>query len=415
MSEGRVGDEAERPIRCRIARRNTVEARSRRIRDCVATATVLGAVLVTALPGAPAERIRSGVTLLAVAAAVFAFGRPPGSGAPSPDASPLLYQADRELLAENERRQDLSTQFADLLRSYEESRERARMNQRAMGGRTRREVATLRTENETLRERDRHRDEFVARVASGLGAPLAALGSYLEMLSRLAGEKHEVERSDVLAIARAEAARLSRLAADLLDVSRLRADRLEWSPEAAAIEPELEGAIESLASLAREHGRTVVLAPCEPRLVVFADRSRLRQILGNVLSSALGYGGHGSRIEVAAAMDGGFVAVAVATDDDGAGTAVADRESPFLPFARPDEHGGAAAHVSGLGLHLARELARRMGGELEVAASPRGGARFVLRLPELPADGYGAQTRRDQAPLSNREITSPAANLGEPR
>jgi signal transduction histidine kinase len=151
-----------------------------------------------------------------------------------------------------------------------------------------------------------------------------------------------------------------------------------------------EVAREALARMADQ----LASAGCEARLVcarsptIRADRARLEQVLANLLGNAAKYAA-GAPVVVTVDEDEAGAVVSVA--DGGPGVAPADRERIFARFERV----AAAAHrdVSGLGLGLfiAREIARAHGGDVAVDGGPGGGATFVVRLPREPPAATAAR------------------------
>jgi hypothetical protein len=123
----------------------------------------------------------------------------------------------------------------------------------------------------------------------------------------------------------------------------------------------------------------VKLACAGDALAIEGDRVLLDRIVANLLDNALVHAPAGSRVEIhSARRDGG---VAIVVDDAGPGIAEVDRQRIFDRFTRID---GESSTGHGLGLALAHAIAELHGGQLRVARSPLGGARFELWLPDGP-------------------------------
>lgn len=127
---------------------------------------------------------------------------------------------------------------------------------------------------------------------------------------------------------------------------------------------------------AQARGIELQLPPADTRLPATAEGKRVLQIIVNLLTNAIRYSPEGGTVAVSAGQDSGTAAITVS--DRGKGLAEADQVRIFEKFERVDpmEAGG-----TGLGLYIARRLARAMGGDLVVASSPGDGARFTLSLP----------------------------------
>jgi two-component system sensor histidine kinase KdpD len=112
--------------------------------------------------------------------------------------------------------------------------------------------------------------------------------------------------------------------------------------------------------------------------LVFVDGLLLEQVLVNLLENAGRHTPHGTKVTVAAAIDGPWLRLAVS--DRGPGLPPGNEERVFDKFYRADERGDAT-RGSGLGLAICRAIARIHGGQITAANRPGGGAEFVLRLP----------------------------------
>jgi signal transduction histidine kinase len=230
----------------------------------------------------------------------------------------------------------------------------------------------------SLQEAIEARDEFLSVASHELKTPLTALQLMVEGLLR-SGARGALELSPALgeklvAIGR-QGRRLSLLVNDLLDVSRIRAGRLDLRLEPV-----------DLAQVAREtaerFGPEAAQAGCELRVsgdgpvVGPWDRLRLEQVAGNLLSNAIKYG-TGKPVEIGVRRDGPWGLLSVA--DRGIGVAPEEQQRIFDRFERavPARHFGGL----GLGLWIAREIVTRLGGTVWVESRPGQGATFTVRLP----------------------------------
>ncbi|MEU9608794.1 HAMP domain-containing sensor histidine kinase [Streptomyces sp. NPDC048057] len=233
---------------------------------------------------------------------------------------------------------------------------------------TRDEVARLaHTTNETLAaleasvERQRR---FVADASHELRSPIASLRTQLEV-----GEAHP-ELLDVPG-AVADTVRLQQLAADLLLLARLDAGerpgrtRLDLS---ALVREEVSQ---------RAGDRVTTAVDVADGVEVAGSHGQLARVLGNLLDNAQRHAA--ASVEVSVRREGGSAVLSVG--DDGAGVPDAERERIFERFVRLDDARSRDEGGAGLGLAIARDVARRHGGTLTVGRSRAGGAQFVLRLP----------------------------------
>ncbi|MBL8839911.1 MAG: HAMP domain-containing histidine kinase [Planctomycetes bacterium] len=246
------------------------------------------------------------------------------------------------------------------------------------------------------------RSRFLTSVTHELKTPLASIRLLSELLVERradAAKQHEYHR-----LLAGESERLSALIENVLDVGALEREERALAIELQPLAPLLRDVVKRVAPLLERDGLAVALSlPSEEPAASAAERLPLRvpldrgafsQIVINLLDNARKYAAGGGRVEVAlAARPGGGATVRVR--DHGPGIAAADRASLFEPFVRGAAQADGATPGLGLGLHLARTLARRHGGELECVAPSDGGAGacFELTLPNGAASGGGGGER----------------------
>ena len=243
-------------------------------------------------------------------------------------------------------------------------------------------AATFDRMRERLRGLDNVRREFIANASHELRTPIFALGGALELLAE--EEMDDATRAEFVASMREQMARLTRLADELLDLSRLDAGKLrvELAPfDLARLGAEL---IDELGPAAQRSGHMLELVAGSA--LGLGDEERVRQIGRSLIENALRHTPAGTRVVVTTATDelGGDVRFAVA--DDGPGIPREHHARVFERFYRVE---GGRASGSGLGLAIARELAVRLGGRLELVSEGRG-ATFSLVLPSFSESHAGS-------------------------
>jgi signal transduction histidine kinase len=225
------------------------------------------------------------------------------------------------------------------------------------------------------------RDEFISIASHELKTPLTALKLRLTAAIRTqarpaprdASAEEKLERS--LTAAGTTTDRLVTLVDDLLDASRLTAGRLALHIEVVSL-PELVNDVAGrLRDQVAEAGAPIAVDAPEP-IVGRWDRIRIEQIVTNLLSNAMKYGG-GKPIQLSARLANGRVRLDV--KDSGPGISRADQARIFQAFERVT----TASRVGGLGLglYIGRQIAVAHGGTLSVDSKPGQGATFTLELP----------------------------------
>jgi signal transduction histidine kinase len=233
---------------------------------------------------------------------------------------------------------------------------------------------------EELRRQEAARRSFVATASHELRTPLTMLQGTMELLDEDLSEGGDLtDAREQVASAQGELRRLSVLASELLDLSRLDADvQLRSEPVELGEIARAVAAEFSLRALDRRVDLDVV--PSECPVWARADPAACARVVRILIDNALRYAPRGEPIEIMASRAGTEVLVRVA--DRGPGVPADEREHVFERF-----HRGKATSVEtgfGLGLAIGRELAERMGGALELEDSKRG-ASFALRLPASPS------------------------------
>jgi signal transduction histidine kinase len=235
---------------------------------------------------------------------------------------------------------------------------------------------TIARMQEELRRQEAARRSFVATASHELRTPLTMLQGTMELLDEDLREGGDLtDAQEQVMSARGELRRLSTLAEELLDLSRLdaavqlRSEPVELGEIARAVAAEF-----ALQASERDVDLDVdAPGPCWAK----GDPAACARVVRILLDNALRYGPRGEPIEITAAHTGARASIRVT--DHGPGVPVDEREHVFERFHR----GKATSTESGFGLGLAigRELAERMGGTLELADSFERGASFVLTLP----------------------------------
>jgi signal transduction histidine kinase len=239
---------------------------------------------------------------------------------------------------------------------------------------------------QSLREADRRKDEFLAMLAHELRNPLAPMRNAVRFVAR-----SEVltpsGRASVEMIGR-QLEQLTQLVDDLLDVSRITRGKVELRLRPIDVRDAVRRAVDAIGSeaAARGHAVSVALPPHPVR--VDADPVRLAQMLGNLLGNACKYTPDGGRIDVVVTADEGAVEVRVT--DTGMGIEPDQIARLFELFQQGDAAPGRAPGGLGVGLTVVRELAELHGGRVSASSpGPGRGASFAVALPRREPPGEG--------------------------
>jgi len=219
---------------------------------------------------------------------------------------------------------------------------------------------------------DSARKQFIASASHELRTPIFSLGGFLELLAD--EDLDEQTRAQFLAQVRGQVDRLETLATELLDLSRLESGALELRPEATDVAQLAREVAQEFHPALHRHGSEVAVRVLGGPLEIECDPARVAQVVRILLDNAVVHTPQGTPIRVSAARENGHVRLEVS--DRGLGIPSTTMPHIFEPFFTSHDNTQGA----GLGLAIARELAGRMQGELNVRSRP-GATTFTLVLP----------------------------------
>ena len=228
---------------------------------------------------------------------------------------------------------------------------------------------------ERLARLERARREFIANASHELRTPLFSLGGHLELLTD--EELDEPTRHEFLVRMREQVERLTKLAEELLDLSRLDAGHLHLEQAPVDLGRVAELLLEEFEPVARSSEHTLELSG-NGEIPALGDEQRVLQIGRALVENALRHTPPGTRVRIQTAQNDGQAALAV--EDNGPGISAEHASHVFERFYRSD---GTLASGSGLGLAIARELAEVMEGEIDLESRP-GRTVFRVWLPTAP-------------------------------
>ena len=229
---------------------------------------------------------------------------------------------------------------------------------------------------------------FMATMSHELRTPLNAVIGYAEMLVEDAEDRGYAPLRDDLGKIVGASQHLLKLIEDILELSRVEAEKQDLRCERFAAQELVREVIGVLAPLARRRGDQMELRAAEAPIVVYLDRGRVRQVLINLIGNAIKFtaGGRVS-VEARGEEEAGRRWLVVVVADTGIGIEAADLARIFEPFTQVDSSPRRRYEGSGLGLSLSRRLVQTMGGTLAVRSQPGRGSVFTLRLPAEPFAG----------------------------
>jgi PAS domain S-box-containing protein len=240
-------------------------------------------------------------------------------------------------------------------------------------------IARKRAE-EALREADRRKDAFLAMLGHELRNPLAPIRNSLYLLERTAPGGESTRRAH--AVIDRQVTHLTRLVDDLLDVTRIARGKITLEREPLELGGLVRGTLEDYRETFAQSRLALTLALPEEALWVSADRTRLAQVIGNLLGNAAKFTPPGGRVSVSLDSDGHSGQAVLRVCDTGIGIAPELLARVFEPFAQADTTLERSRGGLGLGLATVKGLVELHGGRVGVQSAGLGaGTELTVRLP----------------------------------
>ena len=262
------------------------------------------------------------------------------------------------------------------------------------------DITDRETMQQSLREADHRKDEFLATLAHELRNPLAPIGNGLATLAR-AGDKTQALQQ-LLPMMQRQLSHLVQLVDDLLDVSRIGKGKLQLRRGRVELQSVLHRTVEACRVRIEAAAHRFELDLPEAPIYLDADPVRLAQVFGNLLDNACKYTHSGGQLALRLRREANTAVVRVS--DNGVGIPSDRLSNIFEMFAQVDPSLERSTGGLGIGLALVQRLVGLHGGEVQAhSAGPGRGAEFVVRLPLDPALQQQRATSHD-APLPAAEV-----------
>ncbi|HPH95814.1 MAG TPA: GAF domain-containing protein [Anaerolineaceae bacterium] len=232
------------------------------------------------------------------------------------------------------------------------------------------------------------KSEFVSFVAHELKNPMTSIKGYTELLAAGAVGPINDPQKNFLSTIRSNVERMSTLVSDLNDVSRIEANRLRLDFKATKTNEVVDEVVRSLRRQIEEKEQQLVNTIPSDLPDVWADRSRLLQVITNLISNAIKYTPKGGQFEISAERcanqwdpGGAAEVVHLWVKDNGIGIAPEDQKKIFQKFFRSEDPKTREAPGTGLGLNITKSLVEMQGGKIWFESEFRQGTTFHITIP----------------------------------
>jgi two-component system sensor histidine kinase VicK len=231
------------------------------------------------------------------------------------------------------------------------------------------------TEQERL---DRMRKEFVANVSHELRTPLTTIKSYTETLLDGAMENKEYT-INFLKVIDSESERMTRLVKDLLQLSRLDYDNIQWNMKKINIYKIVSECVYRMNITAKQKNQILEFNSELDIPEILGDKDRIEQVIVNILSNAIKYTPENGKVEVNLSLEEDSIIVKVA--DNGIGIPKEDLPRLFERFYRVDKARSRMLGGTGLGLSIARQIVEAHKGKIKIQSEYGHGTQVFISLP----------------------------------
>jgi two-component system CheB/CheR fusion protein len=242
---------------------------------------------------------------------------------------------------------------------------------------TKRKEMELRRE-EALRENDRRKDQFLAHMSHEIRSPMTSILAYADILLSHLQDADDIE---CVKIIKQGGNHLLELIGDILDLSKIGSGKLKINREIVSL-PTLLAEVHSLMEVRAKEKQLPLLLHYEGAIPenIETDRTRLRQILFNLVSNAIKFTAEG-KVEIIARFLSDDSALEVEVADTGSGISKEQQGKLFQPFVQGDSATTRGQEGTGLGLAITKQLVSMLGGEISFESVPNRGSIFRIKMP----------------------------------
>ncbi|HEV2580474.1 MAG TPA: MASE1 domain-containing protein [Ktedonobacteraceae bacterium] len=234
----------------------------------------------------------------------------------------------------------------------------------------------LAAEVEERKELERRKDDFISMASHELKTPLTSLLGYTELLHRKAAEPGSQEAQRYLAKMTAQIEKLSRLIADLLDISKIQAGKIVYAEEAVDVDELVREVVETLQQSNSKHHISI---EGRAQREVVGDRERLEQVLINLISNAIKYSPQAEKVIVRLTHLSNSLTISV--QDFGIGIPMTHQKKVFERFYRVYNDKDRTYPGLGIGLYIAYQIIEQHHGKMWVESVEEQGSTFSFSLP----------------------------------
>ncbi|OGG93110.1 MAG: hypothetical protein A2527_14390 [Candidatus Lambdaproteobacteria bacterium RIFOXYD2_FULL_50_16] len=293
-----------------------------------------------------------------------------------------LNQTNRQLMIQQQQLEEANQQMEEANQQMEEQQQMLRESKEELTQQyeeLQMAQSALNQKAEELTNTSRYKSEFMANMSHELRSPLNAIILLSQQLARNKDNTFTEDKVRLFKIIEDSGNELLRLINDILDLSKVEAGKMELFAETLESK-EFMSSVQDLFSLQAEEKGLKLVVEDQFNGALVNDRSRLGQVLRNLLSNALKFTNQG-QIAIKSRREAGNLPFVLEVIDTGIGVSKDKKELIFEAFQQADGSTSRQYGGTGLGLSISRELVHLMGGQIELESEVDQGSVFRLRLP----------------------------------
>lgn len=226
------------------------------------------------------------------------------------------------------------------------------------------------------KEQERHKDEFISIVSHELKTPVTSLNAFCQVLERKFAQAGNPLASEMLGKMKLQINRLNLVIHDLLDVTRIEGNKLQFRDSLFSFDDLLNEIVEEVQRITDTHS---ILAECDTSIKLNGDKERIGQVLTNLLINAVKYSPGKDKVHVTVITRGNELTCMV--KDFGTGIPRDKQQFIFERFFRVQSHNMISGSGLGLGLYISAEIIKRQNGKIWMESIPGAGSTFYFTLP----------------------------------
>ncbi len=243
-----------------------------------------------------------------------------------------------------------------------------------------RATGELQSANEKLKKLDQVKDEFISIASHDLRSPMATVKNYIWLARSELGKAQGKAKED-LGIALESTEHGISLVADMLDVSRIEAGRIELNPEKLDVKHEADLIVEELQKQASDK-QINLSSTVSGGLFVKADKERIHQVITNLAGNAIKFTPAKGKVTITGLAKEKMIEISVT--DNGIGIKKEDMDKLFTKFGKLESGTNVpSTQGTGLGLYISKNIVELSGGKIWVESTPGQGSRFIFTLPSV--------------------------------